>query len=51
MTTTYLPPQTFGVDSQGVTDLDPCEPLIVDAQMDARLLEGEAQSFLEENKR
>jgi hypothetical protein len=51
MTTTYLPPQNFRVDSQGVADLDPCEPPIDDALMDAHLLESEAQNFLEEQKR
>jgi len=51
MTTTFLPPQSLGVDSQGVTDLEPCEPLIDEAQMDARLLESGDHSLLEEHNR
>jgi hypothetical protein len=51
MTTTHLPPQTFRVDSQGVVDLDPCEPLMADALTNARLLDSEAGSLLEENNR
>ena len=49
MTTTYLPPQAFRVDSQGVADLDPCKPLIDDALIDVRP-EIEVQGSIEENR-